>query len=115
MKNKNKTVWSNRLKGKTSKSFQRIGSSINVDKRLYKEDILASIVHTQMLIKQKIIPSKGGKKIIIGLRKIKSQIEKGNFPFQEKLEDIHLNIEKKLFQIVFFQCLSEYLQIFLEN
>ncbi len=100
MKNKNKTVWSNRLKGKTSKSFQRIGSSINVDKRLYKEDILASIVHTQMLIKQKIIPSKEGKKIITGLRKIKSQIEKGNFPFQEKLEDIHLNIEKKLFDII---------------
>ena len=100
MKNKNKTVWSNRLKGKTSKSFQRIGSSINVDKRLYKEDILASIVHTQMLIKQKIIPSNEGKKIITGLSKIKSQIEKGNFLFQEKLEDIHLNIEKKLFDII---------------
>jgi argininosuccinate lyase len=100
MKNKNKTVWSNRLKSKTSKSFQRIGSSINVDKRLYKEDILASIVHTQMLIKQKIIPSKEGKKIITGLSKIKSQIEKGNFLFQEKLEDIHLNIEKKLFDII---------------
>ncbi|MDA9624466.1 argininosuccinate lyase [Pelagibacteraceae bacterium] len=100
MKNKNKTVWSNRLKSKTSKSFQRIGSSINVDKRLYKEDILASIVHTQMLIKQKIIPSKEGKKIITGLGKIKSQIEKGNFIFQEKLEDIHLNIEKKLFDII---------------
>ena len=100
MKNKNKTVWSNRLKSKTSKSFQRIGSSINVDKRLYKEDILASIVHTQMLIKQKIVPSKEGKKIITGLSKIKSQIEKGNFLFQEKLEDIHLNIEKKLFDII---------------
>ena len=100
MKNKNKTVWSNRLKSKTSKSFQRIGSSINVDKRLYKEDILASIVHTQMLIKQKIIPSKEGKRIITGLGKIKSQIEKGNFLFQEKLEDIHLNIEKKLFDII---------------
>ena len=37
------------------KSFQRIGSSNNVDKRLYKEDISASIVHTQMLVKQKII------------------------------------------------------------
>jgi len=100
MKNKNKTVWSNRLKSKTSKSFQRIGSSINVDKRLYKEDILASIVHTQMLIKQKIIPSKDGKKIISGLNRIKSKIEKGKFVFQEKFEDIHLNIEKKLFDII---------------
>jgi argininosuccinate lyase len=100
MKNKNKTVWSKRLKGKTSKSFQRIGSSINIDKRLYKQDIFASIIHTQMLIKQKIIPSKEGKKIIKGLRKIKSQIDKGKFIFQEKYEDIHLNIEKKLFDII---------------
>ena len=100
MKNKNKTVWSKRLKGKTSKSFQRIGSSINVDKRLYKQDIFASIVHTQMLVKQKIIPSSAGKKIINGLKKIKSQIDKGKFIFYEKYEDIHLNIEKKLFDII---------------
>jgi argininosuccinate lyase len=100
MKNKNKTVWSKRLKGKTSKSFQRIGSSINVDKRLYKQDILASIIHTQMLIKQKIIPSKEGKRIINGLKKIKSQIDKGKFIFHEKYEDIHLNIEKKLFDTI---------------
>ena len=65
MKNRNKTVWSKRLSGTPSKSFQRIGSSINVDKRLYKEDILASIVHTQMLARQKIIPSKDEKKIIV--------------------------------------------------
>ena len=100
MKNKNKTIWSNRFKGKTSRSFQRIGSSINVDKRLYKQDIIASIVHVQMLVKQKIIHRVDGKKIINGLNKIKSQIEKGKFTFQEKFEDIHLNIEKKLFEMI---------------
>ena len=100
MKNKNKTVWSKRLGDKISKSFQKIGSSINVDKRLFKEDIFASIVHTQMLVKKKIIPSKEGKKIINGLNKIESQIKKGNFDFNEKFEDIHLNIEKKLFDII---------------
>ena len=100
MKNKNKTIWSNRFKGKTSKSFQRIGSSINVDKRLYKQDIVASIAHVQMLVKQKIIHSIDGKKIVNGLNKIKSQIDKGQFNFQEKFEDIHLNIEKKLFEII---------------
>jgi len=100
MKNKNKTVWSKRLKGKSSKSFQRIGSSINIDKRLYKQDIFASTVHTQMLIRQKIIPSGDGKKIINGLKKIKTLIDKGKFTFHEKYEDIHLNIEKKLFDII---------------
>ena len=100
MANKNKTVWSNRFKGSTSKSFQRIGASINVDKRLYSQDILASKIHTQMLIKNKIIPSKDGKKIIKGLDKIKKQIDRGKFIFKEKFEDIHLNIEKKLFEII---------------
>ena len=69
MGNKNKTVWSNRVKKTNSKNFQRIGSSIHVDKRLYREDIQASIVHTQMLIKQKIIPKNDGKKILNGLKK----------------------------------------------
>ena len=97
---KNKTVWSNRFKGETSKSLQKIGSSINVDKRLYEQDIAASIIHVKMLMKQKIIDSSIGNKIISGLKKIKTQINKGNFNFQEKYEDIHLNIEKKLFEII---------------
>ena len=100
MVNKNKTVWSNRFKSSTSKSFQRIGSSINVDKRLYSQDIFASKIHTQMLIKKKIIPSKDGKKIIKGLEKIKKQIDSGKFVFKEKFEDIHLNVEKKLFETI---------------
>ena len=100
MKNKNKTIWSNRFKGKMSLSFQKIGSSINIDKRLYEQDVAASIVHTQMLIKQKIVKTDDGNKIITGLKKIKVQIDKGQFNFQEKFEDIHLNIEKKLFDII---------------
>jgi len=100
MKNKNKTVWSNRFKSKTSQSFQKIGSSIHIDKRLYEQDIAASIVHTQMLSKQKIIKSDDANKIINGLKKIKAQIDKGNFEFKEKFEDIHLNIEKALFDII---------------
>ena len=97
---KNKTIWSNRFKNKTSLSFQKIGSSINIDKRLYEQDIAASIVHTQMLTKQKIISSKDGARIINGLKKIKSLIDKGNFDFKDKFEDIHLNIEKKLFEMI---------------
>ena len=96
---KNKTIWSNRFKNKMSLSFQKIGSSINIDKRLYEQDITASIVHTQMLMKQKIVKKEDGNKIINGLKKIKIQIEKGSFDFKEKFEDIHLNIEKALFQI----------------
>ena len=97
---KNKTIWSNRFENKTSLSFQKIGSSVHIDKRLYEQDIAASIVHTQMLTKQKIINSKDGTKIINGLKKIKSLIDKGNFEFKDKFEDIHLNVERKLFEII---------------
>jgi len=100
MKNKNKTVWSNRFSKGNSRNFQRIGSSINIDKRLYKEDIFASIIHAQMLVKQRIIPRKDGAKIIKGLKKIEKEIEKNRFKFKEKFEDIHLNIEKRLFEII---------------
>ena len=73
---KNKTVWANRLKGKTSISFQKIGSSINVDKRLYEQDIAASIVHTKMLVKQKIIPAKEGTKILMDLKRLNRRLIK---------------------------------------
>ena len=50
----NQAIWNKRIKKNTSKLFQEIGSSINVDKRLFKEDIQASLVHVEMLLKQKI-------------------------------------------------------------
>jgi len=100
MKNKNKTVWSARFNNATSKVFEKIGASIDVDKRLFEEDIFGSIVHTQMLVKQKIISKKKGNKIINGLKKIRGEIRKNKFNFNTKYEDIHLNIEKRLFTII---------------
>ena len=100
MKNKNKTVWGTRFKSSTSKAFEKIGASIDIDKRLFKEDILGSIIHAQMLIKQKIINKKIGNKIIVGLKKVEREIEKNKFNFNKQYEDIHLNIEKRLFEII---------------
>ena len=60
MKHKNKTVWGARFNNTTSKIFEKIGASIDIDKRLYEEDILGSVVHTQMLTKQKIISRERG-------------------------------------------------------
>ena len=100
MKNKNKAVWGTRFNNPTSKIFERIGASIDIDKRLFEEDIFGSIVHTKMLIKQKIINKKIGEKIIYGLKKIRGEIKKNKFNFSKKYEDIHLNIEKRLFEII---------------
>jgi len=100
MKNKNKTVWGVRFKNPTSKIFEQIGASIDTDKRLFEEDIVGSIAHTQMLTKQKIINNKKGKRIINGLQKIRNEIKKNKFIFNKKYEDIHQNIEKRLFEII---------------
>ena len=75
----NNTVWNTRVKKKTSNIFKKVGSSIKVDKRLYKEDILASVSHAEMLYKQKIITIKIKDKILWGLRRIQNEIEKKNF------------------------------------
>jgi argininosuccinate lyase len=97
--NKNK-VWGTRVKKPTSKLLQSINSSIDIDKRLFNEDIDASIAHCEMLSKQKIINSESAKKIISGLKKIKIEIQKNKFEFKKEYEDIHLNIEKRLFEII---------------
>ena len=100
-KNKNnKAIWNTRIKYNTSSLFQKIGNSIDIDKRLYKEDIAGSIAHVEMLFKQKIISFKIKNKIIYGLNKIEKEISNKKFEFKKNYEDIHMNIEKRLFQII---------------
>ena len=99
-KNKNQAIWKSRIKKKTSSLFQKVGSSINIDKELYKEDIKVSIVHVEMLFRQKIISFKVKNKIIYGLNKIEREISGKKFQFNKKFEDIHMNIEKRLFEII---------------
>ena len=100
-KNKNNyAIWNTRIKNKTSGIFHKIGSSIDVDKRLFKEDIKVSIIHVEMLFRQKIISFQIKNKIIYGLKKIENEISKNKFEFNKKYEDIHMNIEKRLFQII---------------
>jgi len=100
-KNKNnQAIWNTRIKKKSSSLFQKVGNSLDVDKRLYKEDIKGSIAHVEMLFKQKIISFKIKNKIIYGLNKIEREISSKKFEFNMKYEDIHMNIEKRLFQII---------------
>ena len=96
----NKAVWSSRITKKTSSIFQKVGSSISIDKRLFKEDIAGSIVHVEMLFKQKIISFKTKNKIVWGLNKIRNEIIKKKFNYKSEYEDIHMNIEKRLFEII---------------
>ncbi len=100
MNKKNKPIWATRIKANTSNIFERVSSSIEVDKRLFKQDIIGSIAHVEMLYKQKIIDLKIKNKIVWGLNKIQNQIIKKQYSFNYKDEDIHMSIEKKLFELV---------------
>ena len=101
IKNKyNQAVWTKRIKKKSSLLFREIGSSIDVDKRLFKEDIMGSLAHIEMLSKQKIITPKIKNKISKGLKKIEKEILQKKFIFNKEYEDIHMNIEKRLFQLI---------------
>ena len=100
-KNKNnQAIWNTRIKKDASSLFQKVGNSIDIDKKLYKEDIAGSIAHVEMLFRQKIISFKIKNIIIYGLNKIEKEIIKKKFEYSNKYEDIHMNIEKRLFQII---------------
>ena len=100
-KNKNNyAIWGSRIKKNSSALFQRVGNSINVDQKLFKEDIRGSIAHVEMLFRQKIISFKIKNKITYGLIKIEKEISNNKFEYNKKYEDIHINIEKRLFQII---------------
>ena len=101
VKNKNnKVIWGLRIKKDVSTLFQKVGNSIDIDKELLKEEILGSIAHVEMLFRQKIISFKIKNKITYGLNKIEKEILKNKFEYNRKYEDIHMNIEKRIFQII---------------
>ena len=96
----NSKIWGGRFSSSSNKLMEEFNSSIQFDKKLYKQDIEASIVHAEMLCKQKIISEKDFKLIKTGLNKIKTEISNNNFTFSIKLEDIHMNIENRLVDLI---------------
>lgn len=89
-------LWGGRFTKGTDKAVEDFTSSISFDSRMYAEDIAGSKAHAKMLAKQGIISQKDCDDIVSGLTDIKEQIDKGNFEFSVALEDIHMNIEKRL-------------------
>ena len=89
-------LWGGRFTGSTSKSVQRYTSSVDVDKRLYKEDIAGSLAYALGLKEAKVISAKDYSKISKGLKSILKEIESGKFQWDKSLEDVHMNIESAL-------------------
>nr|HPN88541.1 lyase family protein [Candidatus Omnitrophota bacterium] len=95
-----KKLWGSRFEKQTSQLADDFSFSISYDKRLAKYDVKGSIAHATMLGKCKIIPQKDATKIICGLKKILTKIEKEQFSFDSKAEDVHTNIQTELKKLI---------------
>lgn len=100
MKVSKKKLWGGRFASKTVDSAEAFTASIAVDARLYRHDIMGSIAHAKMLAKQRIIPARDGHKIVRGLQAIEREIDAGKFTFSPADEDIHMNIERRLTELI---------------
>ena len=89
-------LWGGRFTRDTDASVEEFTSSISFDQRMYRQDILGSMAHARMLGKCGIITQEEAKQILDGLQSILTDIEAGNFTFEIALEDIHMNVEKRL-------------------
>ena len=88
--------WGGRFAGGPSAIMQEINASIGFDRKMWRQDIRGSRAHAAMLARQGIIAVEDASQIEAGLKQIASEIEAGNFPFVDALEDIHMNIEARL-------------------
>ncbi len=95
-----KKLWEGRFTKNTNSLLEKFNASITFDKRMYNEDIVGSIAHSKMLLKQNIIDNKEQMELEKGLKQIKSEIENGEFVFKIEDEDIHMAIEKRLTEII---------------
>ena len=75
-------------------------SSIRYDRRLYRQDVAGSIAHARMLARQAIISEEEAAAIVGGLEAVRGEIESGSFPWREELEDVHMNVERRLFETI---------------
>lgn len=89
-------MWGGRFTKAEEKNALDFNASISYDCRMYREDIAGSIAHAKMLAAHGIISKEDQEKITKGLLSIKKEIDEGTFPFSVELEDIHMNVEKRL-------------------
>ena len=97
---KTKKPWGGRFKSELDPVVLEYTRSVHLDRRLAPYDLQGSRAHVRMLAAQGIVSSEDEKRILEGLKQIEKEIESGEFPYRDELEDIHMNIEHRLQEIV---------------
>lgn len=93
-------LWAGRFAEATNPMVDAYTTSLAVDRRIALEDVRGSIAHARMLGKQGIIPKEDADAIIKGLMQIGGEIDRGEFEFNEALEDVHMNVEARLTELI---------------
>ncbi len=93
-------TWAGRFSEPMSDLVKRYTASVDFDKRMWPQDIRGSLAHARMLARQSIISAQDLADIERGMAQVKSEIESGQFEWSLDLEDVHLNIEKRLTTLV---------------
>ena len=91
-------TWGGRFTGETDNRVEAFTESISFDRRLYRHDILASQAHARMLAEVGLVSPGEADQIIAALDEIAGRIERGEFEYSIKLEDIHTHIERALIE-----------------
>ncbi|HEX2879726.1 MAG TPA: argininosuccinate lyase, partial [Polyangiaceae bacterium] len=89
-----------RLGADTSAAMQALNTSVEVDRRLWREDIRGSIAHARGLARAGVISEADAKALQEGLEQVAQEIERGTLVWDPKKEDVHMNIEARLTEIV---------------
>ncbi len=92
--------WGGRFSAPTDEFVELFNASIDVDARMYREDIAGSRAHARMLGRQGILSEEDVRAILAGLDAIEREIEQGAFEFRVELEDVHMNIESRLTEMI---------------
>ncbi len=96
----NQTAWSGRFSEPVSDLVKRYTASVDFDRRMWRQDIRASLAHARMLARQRIIAAADLEAIERGMADVTAEIEAGRFNWNLDDEDVHLNIEKRLTALV---------------
>ena len=91
-------TWGGRFSGETDNRVEAFTESISFDRRLYRQDILASQAHARMLAEVGLLTADEATQIVAALDAIAGEIDRGEFAFSVKLEDIHTHIERALIE-----------------
>lgn len=88
------------LGGAADPRLVSFNASISFDRHFWREDIAGSVAHVEMLAAQEIIPAEDAAELVRGLAEVAKEIEAGELPFFDELEDIHTHVERRLAEIV---------------